>query len=466
MLTDHEVKWAQCIDIIKININPQSFKTWFEPIKAVKFDNNILTIQVPNKFFYEWLEEHYITQLKQALNVVLGSKGRLEYKIVVDNHRKLTSSIPQKKGSAETFSGNNIRNPFVIPGIKKFRVDSNLNPKYSFDAYIEGDCNKLARSAGLAISKKPGGTAFNPLVIYGNVGLGKTHLVQAIGNEILNRMPSKNVLYITTERFTTQIIQAIKDASINDFINYYQHIDTLIVDDIQFLANKTKTQEIFFNIFNQLHQNGKQIILTSDKPPKDLQGLESRLINRFKWGLSADISEPDFETRYAILEEKLKQDDLKIPQDVKDYICFNIKDNIRELEGVIITLIAQATLNSKTIDVSLAQEVIKQFVTNVNKEISVNNIKQLVADHFEVPIEKLHSKTRKRSVVIARQLSMYLAKNYTNSSLKSIGSNFGGRDHSTVIYSLKAVKDLMDTDSLFKDTVSLLEKKVQMSFKA
>jgi chromosomal replication initiator protein len=464
MLTDHEVKWAQCIDIIKNNINPQSFKTWFEPIKAVKFDNNILTIQVPNKFFYEWLEEHYISQLKQALNVVLGSEGRLEYKIVVDNHRKLTSTIPQKK--AETFSGNNIRNPFVIPGIKKFRVDSNLNPKYSFDTYIEGDCNKLARSAGLAISKKPGGTAFNPLVIYGNVGLGKTHLVQAIGNEVLNRMPTKNVLYITSERFTTQIIQAIKDASINDFINHYQHIDTLIVDDIQFLANKTKTQEIFFNIFNQLHQNGKQIILTSDKPPKDLEGLESRLINRFKWGLSADISEPDFETRYAILDEKLKQDDIEIPQDVKDYICFNIKDNIRELEGVIITLIAQATLNSKVIDVSLAQEVIKQFVTNVNKEISVNNIKQLVADHFELPVEKLHSKTRKRSVVIARQLSMYLAKNFTNSSLKSIGNNFGGRDHSTVIYSLKAVQDLMDTDSLFKDTVSMLEKKVQMSFKA
>jgi chromosomal replication initiator protein len=279
-------------------------------------------------------------------------------------------------------------------------------------------------------------------------------------------MPTKNVLYITSERFTTQIIQAIKDASINDFINHYQHIDTLIVDDIQFLANKTKTQEIFFNIFNQLHQNGKQIILTSDKPPKDLEGLESRLINRFKWGLSADISEPDFETRYAILDEKLKQDDIEIPQDVKDYICFNIKDNIRELEGVIITLIAQATLNSKVIDVSLAQEVIKQFVTNVNKEISVNNIKQLVADHFELPVEKLHSKTRKRSVVIARQLSMYLAKNFTNSSLKSIGNNFGGRDHSTVIYSLKAVQDLMDTDSLFKDTVSMLEKKVQMSFKA
>jgi len=317
----------------------------------------------------------------------------------------------------------------------------------------------------LAIAKKPGGTAFNPLVIYGNVGLGKTHLAQAIGNEILNNLGKKNVLYITTERFTNQIIQAIKNNSINDFLYYYQHIDALIVDDIQFLANKNKTQEIFFNIFNQMHQSGKQIILTSDKPPKDLQGMEDRLINRFKWGLCADLQEPDYETRFAILDEKIKKNDIDIPADVKEYICYNIEDNIRELEGVIITLVAQSTLNNKTVNTDLAKEVIEQFVSRSSKEISVNNIKKLVAEHFELPVEKLQGKTRKRSIVIARQLSMYLAKNFTNSSLKSIGNDFGGRDHSTVIYSLKAVQDLMDTDALFKDTVNTLEKKVQMSLK-
>jgi len=464
MMTEHEAYWSECLKIIQKNINSQSFKTWFEPIKSVKFENNALTIQVPNKFFYEYIEENFISELKQAINVVLGKKVKLEYKIVVENHREISSSHLKKKSGSE-FTSEMIKNPFVIPGIKKFRVDSNLNPKYTFDSYIEGDCNKLARAAGLAIAKKPGGTAFNPLVIYGNVGLGKTHLAQAIGNQILNNLGKKNVLYITTERFTNQIIQAIKNNSINDFLYYYQHIDTLIVDDIQFLANKNKTQEIFFNIFNQMHQSGKQIILTSDKPPKDLQGMEDRLINRFKWGLCADLQEPDYETRFAILDEKIKKNDISIPAEVKEYICFNIEDNIRELEGVIITLVAQSTLNNKTVNTDLAREVIEQFVSRSSKEISVNNIKKLVAAHFELPVEKLQGKTRKRSIVIARQLSMYLAKNFTNSSLKSIGNDFGGRDHSTVIYSLKAVQDLMDTDALFKDTVNTLEKKVQMSLK-
>jgi len=464
MVTEHEAYWSECLKIIQKNINSQSFKTWFEPIKSVKFENNALTIQVPNKFFYEYIEENFISELKQAINLVLGKKVKLEYKIVVENHRELSSSLPHQKGNSG-FTSDKIKNPFVIPGIKKFRVDSNLNPKYTFDSYIEGDCNKLARAAGLAIAKKPGGTAFNPLVIYGNVGLGKTHLAQAIGNEILNNLGKKNVLYITTERFTNQIIQAIKNNSINDFLYYYQHIDALIVDDIQFLANKNKTQEIFFNIFNQMHQSGKQIILTSDKPPKDLQGMEDRLINRFKWGLCADLQEPDYETRFAILDEKIKKNDIDIPADVKEYICYNIEDNIRELEGVIITLVAQSTLNNKTVNTDLAKEVIEQFVSRSSKEISVNNIKKLVAEHFELPVEKLQGKTRKRSIVIARQLSMYLAKNFTNSSLKSIGNDFGGRDHSTVIYSLKAVQDLMDTDALFKDTVNTLEKKVQMSLK-
>jgi len=463
MLKNHEQFWDDCATIIKEQVPAQSFKTWFEPIKSVSYQDKVLTIQVPNTFFYDWLEEHFVSELKFALNKVLGAGARLEYKILVDNHRKLSSTIPNKP--TEQFASEKIKNPFVIPGIKKFRVDSNLNPKYTFDLYIEGDCNKLARAAGQAISKNPGGTAFNPLFIYGDVGLGKTHLVQAIGNEILNQSPKKNVAYITSERFTSQIIAAIKNNSINDFIYYYQHVDALIVDDIQFLANKLKTQEIFFNIFNQMHQTGKQIILTSDKAPKDLQGVEERLINRFKWGLSADLQKPDYETRYAILEEKLDLEGIDFPEAVKEYICYNIKNNIRELEGVIITLIAQSTLNSRDIDIDLAKEVIQQFVNYANREISVHNIKELVAEHFEVPVEKLQSKTRKREVVMARQLSMYLAKNYTNSSLKNIGRNFGNRDHSTVIHSVKVVQDLMDTDSLFKDTVNSLEKKVQMSLK-
>jgi chromosomal replication initiator protein len=300
-------------------------------------------------------------------------------------------------------------------------------------------------------------------VVFGEVGLGKTHLAQAIGNDVLDKFPDKTVLYVSSEKFTNQIIQSIKNNAVNDFVNFYQLIDVLIVDDIQFLANKQKTQEIFFHIFNQLHQNGKQIILTSDRAPKDLDGMEERLISRFKWGLSADLQAPDLETRIAILEAKMNREGVEISQDVVEFICFNIQNNIRELEGVLVSLIAQSSLNRREIDVDLAKEVVKNFVTEINKEITVEFIQKLVADHFDIQPEKLQGKTRKRSIVIARQLSMYLAKNLTDKSLKSIGENFGGRDHSTVIYSCKTVQDLMETDAIFKDTVTELEKKIKLS---
>lgn len=456
--------WNTCLETIKETVKDQAYKTWFAPIKPVKFEGSVLTIQVPNKFFYEWLEEHYVVVLKKAIRNAIGNDASLEYNILVENHRRIGTNA--HKASAKdpgAFSSEKIVNPFVIPGIKNLKVDSQLNPNYTFDAYIEGACNRLARNAALAIANKPGGTAFNPLVLYSDVGLGKTHLAHAAGNAILHKDPNKKVLYVTTERFTNQVIQSIKNNATSDFMNFYQMIDVLIVDDIQFLANRHKTQEIFFNIFNQLHQSGKQIILTSDRPPKSLLDVEDRLISRFKWGLSADLQAPDFETRRAILETKMKQEGLDLSADVVEFICYNIKQSIRELEGALISLVAQSTLNRREIDLDLAKEVVQQFVSQVNREITVESIKQIVADHFDVPLDKLQGKTRKRSIVIARQLSMYLAKNYTNESLKIIGDNFGGRDHSTVIYSVKAVQDLMDTDSIFKSTVVELEKKVQLS---
>jgi len=449
--------WDKCMSFIKGNINEQSFKTWFEPIKPIKVEDSVLTIQVPNKFFYEWLEENYVDLLRKALRPELGEMASLEYQILVDNHRKIGKPAPLMEDNEE------IKNPFVIPGIKKVKVDSQLNTKYTFDNYVEGDCNKLARSAGMEIAKNPGSTSFNPLVLFGDTGLGKTHLSQAIGNAIKVKYSSKQVLYVTTEQFTNQVIQSIKSNTVNDFMTFYQLIDVLIVDDIQFLANRPKTQEIFFNIFNQLHQNGKQIILTSDRAPKDLQDVEKRLISRFKWGLNADLNSPEFETRIDIFRKKMENEGVKLNDEFVEYICHHVKNNIRELEGVLISLVARASLNKTKINLDLVKEVVQHFVSSESKEISVENIKQLVAEYFELPIEKLQGKTRKRQVVIARQLSMYLAKNFTTSSLKTIGSNFGGKDHSTVIYSIKAVQDLMDTDSLFKDTVSQLEKKVQLS---
>jgi len=469
MVKDHATVWGNCLHTIRKNVNPQSYKTWFEPIKPVQLNGNALTIQVPNKFFYEWLEEHYVSLLKYTIREELGDRGRLEYQILMSSYPNHTRKQNGMHHNGKDTAGpgkhdtEDIKNPFVIPGIKKFKVDPQLNPAYNFKNFIEGDCNRLARSAGQAIAKKPGNTSFNPLVIFGDVGLGKTHLAQAIGHKVLEAFPTKTVLYVSSEKFTNQIIHSIKNNAVNDFVNFYQLIDVLLVDDIQFLANKQKTQEIFFHIFNQLHQHGKQIVLTSDRPPKDLDGMEERLISRFKWGLSADLQAPDLETRMAILEHKMKREGVEISSDVSELICYNIKNNIRELEGVLVSLIARSSLSSREIDLELAKQVIRNFVTEISKEITVEYIQELVAKHFEVPVDTLQSKTRKRSIVIARQLSMYLAKNLTDKSLKAIGENFGGRDHSTVIYSCRTVQDLMETDAIFKDTVTDLEKKIRMS---
>ena len=453
--------WDQCLEIFKKNIAPQAFKTWFLPVKPVKFHNSVLTIQVPNKFFFEWLEEHYVAVIKAAITKVIGISARLEYNILVNQQNPQQNPNSSANTDYSTKESQTIPNPFVIPGLKRVKIDSQLNPLYTFENFIEGECNKFPRSAGVSIVNKPGGTAFNPMIIFGDVGLGKTHLAQAIGNDVVKNSESKQVLYVTTEKFTNQVIQAIKSNALNDFMNFYQMIEVLIIDDIQFLSNRPKTQEIFFNIFNQLHQSGKQIILTSDRAPKDLVDVDERLISRFKWGLVADLKVPDFETRLKILDKKMEHENLTLSVELKEYICAHIKNNIRELEGVIISLVAQSTLNKRVIDMKLVKDVIRQFVSQVDREVSVENIKLLVAKHFDVPVEKLQAKTRMRDVVIARQLSMYLAKNYTNSSLKTIGDSFGGRDHSTVIHSLKTVQDMIDTDMLFKDKVNALVKKVQ-----
>ena len=468
MTKDRYTVWDNCLRTIKSSIAAQSYKTWFEPIKPVHLDNAVLTIQVPNKFFYEWLEEHYVSLLKATIQKELGEHAKLEYQILMGpaaGDRKLGNGVngQSQSDSSLGFMPDAFMNPFVIPGIKQVRVDPHLNKSYNFDNFIEGDCNKLARSAGMAVAKKPGGTAFNPLVIYGQVGLGKTHLAQAIGNEVVKTNKNKNVLYGTTESFTNQIIQAIKNNAINEFVAYYQNIDILILDDIQFLANKVKTQEIFFHIFNHLHQSGHQIILTSDRPPRDLEGMEERLISRFKWGLTTDLQAPDLETRMAILEEKMHKDGIELPRDVVEYVCYHIKDNVRELEGVLNSIAAQASLNQRTIDVDLAREVVRKFVKEAQRELTLDHIQNQVAEHYNIPVDKLRAKTRKRPVVIARQLSMFLAKSLTNKSLKTIGEMFGGRDHSTVIYSCRAVQDMMDTDRDFRMTVEGLEKQLSMA---
>ncbi|HRZ77820.1 MAG TPA: chromosomal replication initiator protein DnaA, partial [Bacteroidales bacterium] len=458
--------WDRCLHIIKDNISHQKFKTWFEPIKPIKIEDHVLTIQVPSQFFYEWLEEHYINLLKKTIRQELGADGRLEYSIVMDSafagEDPLTINLPTSNKRSvkndpvsmplDLNKGNSkeIPNPFIIPGLKKLKIHSQLNDSYSFENFVEGDCNRLARSAGYAVANNPGKTAFNPLFIYSNTGLGKTHLAHAIGLQVKENFPDKTVLYLAAEQFIQQFVESVRNNTQNDFVHFYQMIDVLIIDDIQFLASKEKTQNVFFHIFNHLHQNGKQLVITSDKAPVELKGMETRLLSRFKWGLAADLQVPDIETRIAILEKKLYNDGITMPKDVVEYLAYCITTNIRELEGALISIMAQSSLNKKEITLDLAKQMIDKFVKNTSREISIDYIQKVVCDYFSLPIDQMNSKTRKREIVQARQLAMYFSKKHTKASLATIGLHCGNKDHATVLHACRTVNNLIETDKQFR----------------
>lgn len=474
----HIEVWERCLKVIKDNINYQSYRTWFSPIKAVRLENNVLTIQVPSQFFYEWLEEHYIHLLKKTIKSELGDVGRLEYSIVMDTSVSQTDPFTIKLPTSNKKSLSNpaiampidlnkgtnkeIPNPFVIPGLKKIKINSQLIDSYSFENYIEGDCNRLARAAGFAVASNPGKTAFNPLFIYSPVGLGKTHLSHAIGIQVKSNFPEKTVLYVAAEQFINQFIDSRRNNTHNDFVHFYQMIDVLIIDDIQFLAGKEKTQDSLFHIFNYLHQKGKQIILTSDKPPVELKGIEPRLLSRFKWGLAADLQVPDLETRIAILKKHIYNDGIEMPEDVIEYLAYNVTTNIRELEGALISILAQSSLNKKEITIDLACQMIDQFVKHTSREISIDFIQKVVCDYFKMPLDSLNSKSRKREIVQARQMSMFLSKKHTKASLSTIGLLCGNKDHSTVLHACRAIANLIETDKKFKSNLDEIDKKIKL----
>jgi len=467
-----ESVWNNCLEFIKDNIQEQAYKTWFEPILPVKLDDNILSVQVPSKFFYEWLEEHYVKLLKIALTKELGKEAKLVYIIKMENSfgsaKSFTEKIPseykpkmksQKIEGSSTYFKTELTNPFVIPGIKNLKIDSQLNPNYNFSNFLEGDSNRLARSAGYAVSNRPGGTSFNPLLIFGGVGLGKTHLANAIGINIKQKFPEKTVLYISAEKFTQQYIESVKKNNRNDFIHFYQLIDVLVIDDVQFFSGKSGTQDVFFHIFNHLHQNGKQLVLTSDKAPVDMQEIEQRLLSRFKWGLSAELQTPDYETRVSIIKNKLNRDGVEMDDEIIFYVAKYIKTNVRELEGAIISLMAQSSFNRKNITIELAKVIVEKFVKNTKKEISIDHIQKVVSDYFQMDVSTLQSKTRKRHIVQARQLAMFFSKKFTKASLASIGTKIGRRDHATVLHACKTVDNLAFTDKQFRKYVEDLNKK-------
>ncbi len=462
--------WNNCLRVIKDIIPTASYRTWFEPIIPVKLDSNILTIEVPTSFFYEYLEEHFIDLLSKTLHKELGHDAQLEYSVrIVNDGGPVTyphQSRPDLRNKNVPYphqvERGGITNPFVIPGLKQLQIDPQLSPNYHFDNFIEGECNRLARSAGLTIAENPGKTAFNPLFIYGNSGLGKTHLAQAIGIKVKELYPEKIVLYVNANRFQTQYMDAVNVKNkLTDFLHFYQMIDVLILDDVHEFAGKEGTQNAFFHIFNHLHQSGKQLILTSDKAPVELAGLEQRLLSRFKWGLSAELQMPDYETRKAILRDKIYNDGIEISDAVVDYIAGKITSNIRELEGALVSLLAQATLNKKAITLELAESMTDKLVNNNQRELSVNEIQKAVCTYFCISAENLLSKTRKREIVQARQIAMYLSRSLTKSSLSSIGAQIGGKDHATVLHSYNTVCDLIDTDKHFKQHVQAIEKKLK-----
>lgn len=463
--------WNDCLDVIREHVEEDKFNTWFRPISPLRVDGDILTIQVPSQFFYEWLEDNYVPVLKRAIHTVLGPTGRLEYSVVVDSGNQQIPAV------SVNYPGNSVNmrrsamngtippddySPFSYKALNPQTINSRLNAAYSFDNFVEGDCNRLARSAGVAVAKKPGVTSFNPLMLYGGVGVGKTHLVQAIGNEIKNNMPNKVVLYVDQSDFTNQFLNALQNHKLQEFQNFYQQVDLLILDDVQFLAGREKTQEMFFHIFNQLHQSGKQIIMTSDCPPRDMKGFQERLLSRFKWGLTADLQEPDFETKLAIINRKMLADGIKIPTEVSEYLAYSVDTNLRDMEGVLNSLIFHATLLKKEIDLELAKEVLKNIIKEIQSDVSVDFIQKTVAESFKIDPEVMKGKVKKREIVIPRQVAMYFCKRYTQLTLALIGENFGGRDHSTVIHALESVEDMMKTDANFKNTVDELGKKLKL----
>ncbi len=458
--TDVNGAWQACMKVIHERVNNLTYKTWFEPVVPVSLQSDSLTLRVPSQFFHDWLEEHYSSVVAESIRKVVGDNIRVDYVISDDDvtdTEQMFYRPPQPGMIGSHTDGAGLHKPVPKPSF-----ESNLNPRYTFENFIKGDSNQFARAAAYAVGNNPAGTSFNPLVIYGGVGLGKTHLIQAIGNYARQMGRSERVLYVSSERFTVDFVEAIQKDRASEFSNFYRSMDILIVDDIQFFAGKEKTQDNFFHTFNALHQSGKQIVLSSDRPPKELKGVDDRLVSRFTWGLTVDVQPPDLETRIAILRKKSEDDGIQMPDDVIEYVAANVTSNIRELEGSLISILAKASLNNREVSVDLAKEVVRSLAVSRKTAVTVEDIQKVVADAFDVTEEQLRGKTRKQEIVIARQTAMYLTKDMTQLPLKTIGSHFGGRDHSTVIYACQVISDLLSSDNRFRERYESTKKKIEM----
>jgi len=451
--------WKKTLENIKKQITNPSFNTWFSETKAIMTTaENQLVLQVPNNFIQEWIESQYTDLIEEILTDLTGSQWTL---ILL---------IPKEvKKFKENKDNNNLENKedkeveVVDETIEEDSVESELkqngfNPKYTFDTFVVGNSNRFAHAASLAVAEAPA-KAYNPLFIYGDVGLGKTHLMQAIAHFILKNNPDYKVVYVSSETFTNELINSIKDDSTVDFRDKYRNIDILLVDDIQFLAGKERTQEEFFHTFNTLHESNRQLIISSDRPPKEIPTLEERLRSRFEWGLITDIQKPDLETRIAILRKKADIENLTIPNEVVIYIANKIQSNIRELEGALVKVIAYSSLVDREIDVDLAREALKDLVNkkkNESIEVNIERIKKIIVDDYNLRMEDMQSKKRTQNIAFPRQIAMYLSRELTDFSLPHIGNEFGGRDHTTVIHAHNKIKEKIENENDFSNKIERL----------
>jgi chromosomal replication initiator protein len=445
---DHQTIWRLITEKLQEELPRQSFLTWFKPVKSLSYKNRTLVLQTPNLFYNEWIESHYADHIRKAVTATLGFEIELVYK-PEDDGKKAGSGQPLERRMEGDVT------------LEEICREARLNHRYRFDNFIEGDCNRFARAAAVSTANKPGGTPFNPLLIYGGAGLGKTHLMQAIGVHILETGITHNVLYVTSEQFTLDFIKGIQSSRTSSFSRIYRNVDVLLLDDVQFFMAKEKTQEEFFHTFNALHQSGKQLIFSSDRPPGELEGFDERLVSRLQWGLVAELRLPDFETRVAIIKNRALEENIDLTDEIAHFLAVHVSDNIRSLHSALIHIMAQSSLISRPITIDLARDAVRNLSRQPSRGVSVDQIQETVAREFGLTSDLLKSKTRKKEIAQARQIAMYLAADLTKLTLKTIGLHFGGRDHATVIHARKTIKLLLQADSEMDSLVKRLTAKLE-----
>ena len=454
-------KWNRCLEIIRDNVSEATFTTWFADITPLRYEAGTLTIQVKSNFVYEFLEGNYVDLLRTTLFKVMGKGTQLMYSVLTDKDNNLSVEVSTENYS-HTNNGTGTSGNSAPKAMQETvqELDSMLISRYTFDNYVEGISNRLSRSVAMSVADKPG-RAFNPLFIHGSSGVGKTHLINAIGVRIKELHPELRVLYVSAHLFQVQYTDSILQKNFNDFMRFYQSIDVLIIDDIQEFAGLQKTQNAFFHIFNHLHLNGKQLIMTSDRSPAQLQGMEERLITRFKWGMTAEIEKPDLELRKNILRNKVYRDGLNFPEEVISYIAEHVNASIRDLEGIVVSLMAHSTINNTDVDINLARRIVGELSNYEKKSISIDDIIKTVSSYYGVEVSAINTRSRKREVVLVRQVAMFLAKKYLDMSTSKIGQYIGDRDHATVLHACKAVTNLAETDKQFRNELNEIDLALQ-----